>query len=159
MTNFDFSPLFRTMVGFDRINRALEDALHVEDSAVSYPPYNIERTGEDTYLVTMAVAGFSKDELAIESRDNQLVISGRKEPNGEDRVFLHRGIAGRNFERRFQLADYVRVTDAHLTDGLLHVELKRELPEAMRPRKIDIEAGKPASLAKTVKAAISGKAA
>ena len=142
MTTFDFSPLFRTMVGFDRLNRALETALHVDESAVSYPPYNIEKTGEDAYRVTMAVAGFGKDDIAIESRENELVIVGRKHENGESKSYLHRGIAGRNFERRFQLADYVRVADASMADGLLHVELKRELPEAMKPRTIEIKTGK-----------------
>ncbi len=159
MTTFDFSPLFRTMVGFDRLNQALETALHVDDSTVSYPPYNIERTGENAYRITMAVAGFGRDELNIETHENALVIAGRKDPGEESKTFLHRGIAGRNFERRFQLADYVRVADARLADGLLHVDLVRELPEAMKPRKIEIQAAKPASIGGKVKGVIEGKAA
>jgi molecular chaperone IbpA len=159
MTTFDFSPLFRTMVGFDRLNQALETALHVDDSSVSYPPYNIERTGEDSYRITMAVAGFARDEMNVETHDNELVIAGSKEGADEPRAYLHRGIAGRNFERRFQLADYVRVADAHLADGLLHVDLVRELPEAMKPRKIDIQASRPASIGAKVKGVLGGKAA
>ena len=159
MTNFDFSPLFRTMVGFDRLNRSLESALHVDESAVSYPPYNIEATGEDSYRITMAVAGFGKDDLSIETRENELVIVGRRSENGQTHNYLHRGIAGRNFERRFQLADYVRVADASLVDGLLHVDLKRELPEAMKPRTVGIKTVKPVTVGKVEKAAIEDQAA
>jgi molecular chaperone IbpA len=159
MNTFDFSPLFRTMVGFDRLNQALESALHVDDTAVSYPPYNLEKTGEDAYRITMAVAGFGRDELSIETRENALMISGRKDGADESRSYLHRGIAGRNFERRFQLADYVRVVDAHLADGLLHVDLVRELPETMKPRTIEIQASKPASLGSKVKGVIGSQAA
>ena len=137
MTTFDFSPLFRTMVGFDRLNQALEHALHVDESSVSYPPYNIEATGENAYTITMAVAGFGKNDISIESKENELVVTGKKQ-EVKDSTYLHRGIAGRNFERRFQLADYVRVADASLVDGLLHIDLVRELPEAMKPRKIEI---------------------
>jgi molecular chaperone IbpA len=138
MTTFDFSPLFRTMVGFDRLNQALEHALHVDESSVSYPPYNIETTGENAYTITMAVAGFGKSDISIESRENELVVTGKKQEGQDSRNYLHRGIAGRNFERRFQLADYVRVADATLVDGLLHIDLVRELPEAMKPRKVEI---------------------
>ncbi len=159
MNTFDFSPLFRTMVGFDRLNQTLETAMHVDNSAVSYPPYNLERTGEDAYRITMAVAGFGRDELTVETHENALVISGRKQGGDEPRNYLHRGIAGRNFERRFQLADYVRVADAHLADGLLHVDLARELPEAMKPRTIEIQASQPASIASNVKGVIGNKAA
>ena len=138
MTTFDFSPLFRTMVGFDRLNQALEHARHVDENSVSYPPYNIETTGENDYTITMAVAGFGKNDISIESRENELVVTGKKQEGADNRNYLHRGIAGRNFERRFQLADYVRVADATLVDGLLHIDLVRELPEAMKPRKIEI---------------------
>jgi molecular chaperone IbpA len=158
MTTFDFSPLFRTMIGFDRLNRSLESALHVDDSAVSYPPYNLEKTGEDSYRITMAVAGFAKDELTIETKENELVIVGRKGENGEPHNYLHRGIAGRNFERRFQLADYVRVSDAALADGLLHVDLVRELPEAMKPRKIEVQTSKPSAIGKAVKGVLGNAA-
>lgn len=143
MTTFDFSPLFRTMVGFDRLNQALEHARHVDESSVSYPPYNIETTGENAYTITMAVAGFGKNDISIESKENELVVTGKKQ-EPKDAKYLHRGIAARNFERRFQLADYVRVSDASLVDGLLHVDLVRELPEAMKPRKIEIGTAKPA---------------
>ena len=143
MTTFDFSPLFRTMVGFDRLNQALEHARHVDESSVSYPPYNIEATGENAYTITMAVAGFGKNDISIESKENELVVTGKKQET-QDAKYLHRGIAGRNFERRFQLADYVRVADASLVDGLLHIDLVRELPEAMKPRKIEIGTAKPA---------------
>jgi len=144
MTTFDFSPLFRTMVGFDRLNQALEHARHVDESSVSYPPYNIETTGENAYTITMAVAGFGKSDISIESRENELVVTGKKQDQ-ESKSYLHRGIAARNFERRFQLADYVRVADATLVDGLLHIDLVRELPEAMKPRKIEIGTSKPAA--------------
>jgi molecular chaperone IbpA len=144
MTTFDFSPLFRTMVGFDRLNQALEHARHVDESSVSYPPYNIETTGENAYTITMAVAGFGKSDISIESRENELVVTGKKQEQ-DSKNYLHRGIAARNFERRFQLADYVRVADASLVDGLLHIDLVRELPEAMKPRKIEIGTSKPAA--------------
>ncbi len=159
MNTFDFSPLFRTMIGFDRLNQALETAMHVDDSSVSYPPYNLEKTGEDAYRITMAVAGFSRDELTVETHENALVISGRKAAAEEPKAYLHRGIAGRNFERRFQLADYVRVSDAHLADGLLHVDLMRELPEAMKPRTIEIQGTNPGSVGAKVKGVIDSKAA
>ncbi len=160
MNTFDFSPLFRTMVGFDRLNQALETAMHADNSAVSYPPYNLEKTGENAYRITMAVAGFGRHELSVETQENALVIAGRKDGSDEPKSYLHRGIAGRNFERRFQLADYVRVRDAHLADGLLHVDLARELPEAMKPRKIEIETSEPASIGGgKVKGVIDSKAA
>jgi molecular chaperone IbpA len=143
MTTFDFSPLFRTMVGFDRLNQALEHALHVDESTVSYPPYNIEATGENAYTITMAVAGFGKNDISIETKENELVVTGKKQ-EVKDSKYLHRGIAARNFERRFQLADYVRVSDASLVDGLLHIDLVRELPESMKSRKIEIGTSKPA---------------
>ena len=141
MTTFDFSPLFRTMVGFDRLNQALETALHVDDSAVSYPPYNLEKTGENTYRITMAVAGFGRDELNVETHENELVISGRKEAGEEPKTFLHRGIAGRAFERTFQLADHIVVKGADLENGLLSIDLVREVPEALKPRTIEIKGG------------------
>lgn len=136
MNAFDFSPLFRTAIGFDRLTDALESANRAD--AGGYPPYNIELTGEDQYRITMAVAGFSADEIEIESKDNLLTIVGKKGADVADRKFLHRGIANRNFERTYQLADYVRVSGADLKDGLLHVELMREVPEAMKPRRIEI---------------------
>ncbi|OYU69354.1 MAG: heat-shock protein [Alphaproteobacteria bacterium PA2] len=136
MRTIDFSPLYRSVVGFDRLAQQLETA--TADSASGYPPYNIERTDENAYRIELAVAGFKPEELNIEVKENLLTVQGRKAANDEQRRFLHRGLAERDFERRFQLADYVVVTDAGLADGLLSVNLKRELPEALKPRRIDI---------------------
>jgi molecular chaperone IbpA len=136
MNAFDFTPLFRTAIGFDRLAHALESANRAD--AGGYPPYNIELTGEDSYRITLAVAGFKADEIDIEVRENLLKIKGQKGTDVADRQFLHRGIANRNFERTYQLADYVRVEGADLSDGLLHVDLRREIPEAMKPRRIEI---------------------
>jgi molecular chaperone IbpA len=137
MRTIDFSPLYRSVVGFDRLAAQL-DAAATQDSAAGYPPYNIERTDENAYRVEIAVAGFRPDELTIEVKENLLTVTGRKAANDDSRKFLHRGLAERNFERRFQLADYVLVTDANLADGLLSIALKRELPEALKPRTIAI---------------------
>jgi molecular chaperone IbpA len=138
MRTVDFSPLYRSVVGFDRLAALLDAASTGE--ATGYPPYNIETAGPDAYRIEMAVAGFKPEELSIEVKENVLTVQGRKAANDESRHFLHRGLAERNFERRFQLADYVVVTDAQLADGLLAISLKRELPEAMKPRKIAIGA-------------------
>lgn len=138
MRNFDLTPLFRSSVGFDRLSRVMDSALRIDESALSYPPYNIERTGEDTYRITMAVAGFSDAELSITAQDNSLLIVGKPAKEDKERSFLYRGIAGRAFERRFELADHIRVAGASLNNGLLHVELVREIPEAMKPRTIAI---------------------
>lgn len=139
MTTFDFSPLYRTAIGFERM---LANANRTESNG--YPPYNIEALDEDHYRITMAVAGFSEEDLDITSEQNTLTVSGRKdeETPEEGGEFLYRGIANRAFERRFQLADFVRVSGANLENGLLHIELQRELPEKMKPRKIDIKRGK-----------------
>ena len=136
MTTFDFSPLFRTAVGFDRMAEMLENASHSEASG--YPPYNIELTDEDNYRISLAVAGFTEDELDIQSHENRLTVSGSKVATEEPTEFLHRGIATRNFERSFQLADYVRVEGATMEHGLLHIDLVREIPERMKPRTIAI---------------------
>ena len=136
MTAFDFSPLFRTAIGFDRLANALESANRVD--AGGYPPYNIESTGEDKYRITLAVAGFGTDEIEIETKDNLLKVAGHKKADVADRKYLHRGIANRDFERTYQLADYVRVDGAELKDGLLHVDLVREIPDAMKSRRIEI---------------------
>ena len=140
MRTVDFSPLYRSVVGFDRL-AALLDQAAAQDSAAGYPPYNIERTDENAYRIEIAVAGFRPEELTIEVKENLLTVTGRKAANDDARKFLHRGLAERNFERRFQLADYVIVTDASLADGLLSVSLKRELPEALKPRTIAINTG------------------
>ncbi|AEQ52715.1 Hsp20 family protein [Pelagibacterium halotolerans] len=137
MQRLDFSPFYRSTVGFDRLFSRL-DTLVAED-AKSYPPYNIERTGEDTYRVTIAVAGFSAGDIAIETKENSLQVKGSRAPGtNEKREFLHRGIAERAFELRFQLAEHVEVSGASLENGLLHIDLKRELPESKRPRQIEI---------------------
>jgi molecular chaperone IbpA len=140
MRNFDTAPLYRSIVGFDRL-AALLDAAAKTEAASGYPPYNIESVGENAYRIELAVAGFSPGELSIEARENVLTVTGRKADNDGDRRYLHRGLAARNFERRFQLADYVVVTDAALANGLLSVSLKRELPEALKPRQIPISTG------------------
>ncbi|MFI4965232.1 MAG: Hsp20 family protein [Caulobacterales bacterium] len=141
MRTIDFSPLYRSVVGFDRLADLLDSA--AADGAAGYPPYNIERTDENAYRVEIAVAGFRPEELAIEVKENLLTVTGRKAANDEPRHFLHRGLAERNFERRFQLADYVVATEANLADGLLAISLKRELPEALKPRRVEISVGQP----------------
>lgn len=143
MNTFDLSPLYRTAIGFDRLADMLSNAQRVDTNG--YPPYNIESLGEDRYRITMAVAGFGRDELDIVSEQNTLTVSGNKHEPSEaeqgDREFLYRGIANRSFERRFQLADHVKVAGADLENGLLHIELQRELPERMKPRQIEIGSG------------------
>jgi molecular chaperone IbpA len=134
---YDFAPLFRTAIGFDRLAR-LADTAASSAAAPAYPPYNIEKTGEDTYQITMAVAGFSQEDLEITSQDNTLVIAGRQPNDTVKSEVLYRGIAGRAFERRFVLADHVVVDGAELKNGLLHVGLKRVVPEALKPRRISI---------------------
>jgi len=135
-TNPDFSPLFRSSIGFDRMLDALQAASRIE-TIDSWPPYDIVKTGEDDYRIAMAVAGFSHDELTMTQEQNLLVVSGQKS-NAEDVQYLHRGIAGRSFQRRFELADHVKVVGADLVNGLLTIDLKREIPEAMKPRQIEI---------------------
>lgn len=133
----DFTPLYRSTVGFDRLFN-LMDNLAGLDAQPSYPPYNIERTGEATYRITMAVAGFAEPELSLEVKEGLLTVKGEKAVTDDGKALLYRGIAGRSFERRFQLADHVEVVGATLENGLLHIELKREIPEAMKPRRIAI---------------------
>ncbi len=137
MRTVDFSPLYRSVVGFDRLADLLDSAS--ADSTNGYPPYNIERTDQNAYRVEIAVAGFKPEELSIEVKENLLTVQGRKPANDDVRRFLHRGLAERNFERRFQLADYVVVTDAALADGLLSISLVRELPEQLKPRRVEIK--------------------
>lgn len=146
MDRFDFSPLFRSTIGFDRLARLIDTATRVDNAALSYPPYNIEKTGEDAYRLTMAVAGFARNELDITVHENTLIVTGKAQGEDENGRYLHRGIARRAFERRFSLADHLKVTGASLDNGLLHVDLVREVPEAMKPRTIQIagaEAAKP----------------
>ena len=141
MTTFDLSPLYRTAIGFDRLADMLSNASRVDSNG--YPPYNIASLGEDRYRITMAVAGFSQDEIELVSEHNTLTVSGAKKEteNREEGEYLYRGIATRSFERRFQLADHVEVDGARLEHGLLHIDLKLELPEQMKPRKIEISNG------------------
>ena len=137
MTTFDFSPLHRSSVGFDRMQRMLESASRV-DEANGYPPYNIEQMEENAYRITMAVAGFSEADFDMEVKDSVLFVTGKQPDPPEQRSFLHRGIAGRAFRRSFQLADHVKVQGAALENGLLHIDLAREIPDALKPRKIAI---------------------
>jgi len=142
MRNFDLSPLYRSTVGFDRVFGMLDSLGNFDGTTPAYPPYNIERTGENAYRVTLAVAGFSENDIAIEVKEGTLTVSGEKREanDGEGKEVLYRGIAARSFERRFQLADHVEVRGATLEHGLLHVDLVREIPEAMKPRSIPINA-------------------
>src|SRR5690349_18520293 len=151
MRTIDFSPLYRSVVGFDRLADLLDAAS--TESASGYQPYNIERVDENAYRVEIAVAGFRPEELNVEVKENLLTVQGRKAANDDQRRFLHRGLAERNFERRFQLADYVVVTDAALADGLLSISLKRELPEALKPRRIEINGQGKSTLIEGEKAA------
>jgi molecular chaperone IbpA len=157
MNALDFSPLFRSTIGFDRLMRLADAATLVDTTALSYPPYNIEKTGEDTYRLTMAVAGFSQEELEIVAQENALVVTGKAKGSEEEGKYLHRGIARRAFERRFHLADHIKVTGASLDNGLLHVELAREVPEQLKPRAIQIVAGAPK--ATRIEATVEKKAA
>ena len=143
---YDFAPLFRTAIGFDRLAR-LMDTAQTASAATSYPPYNIEKTGDDSYRLTMAVAGFGPDEIELVVRDNALVITGRVKSEEHKGEVLYRGIAGRAFERRFTLADHIEVDGADLVNGLLHVGLKRVVPEALKPRRIAVNAGQAQSQA------------
>ncbi len=145
MRHVDFSPLYRSTVGFDRLFTML-DSLGQPDQSQTYPPYNIERTGDNTYRITMAVAGFDESELSIEAREHTLTVKGEKsEDAATENQFLYRGIAKRAFERRFQLAEYVEIQSASLKNGLLHIDLLREIPEAAKPRRIDIVAAQGAA--------------
>lgn len=139
MRTVDFAPLYRSTIGFDRLFSML-DNMNGSEQAQTYPPYNIERTGENTYRISMAVAGFSEDDLSIESKEHTLTVTGEKTEQESEtgREVLFRGIAARSFERRFQLADHVEIRSAELENGLLHIDLVREIPEAMKPRKIEI---------------------
>ena len=159
MLNYDLAPFYRSTVGFDRLLAMLDKAVGAEQNAPTYPPYNIERTGENTYRITLAVAGFGDKELTVETRESTLTVRGSKDVNVKDekRDMLYQGIAARAFERRLQLADHVVVTGATSGNGLLHIDLVREVPEAQKPRTIAINGGKPA--AKTFEAAPEKQAA
>ena len=149
MRTVDLTPLYRSMVGIDRVADLINQAARADSGAPAYPPFNIEEVGENAYRIELAVAGFGEDDLEIEVKDSTLTISGRKTPE-EERAFLHRGIAERAFERRFQLADHVIVHGAKLTNGLLVIDLEREVPERLKPRKIEIAATKSPSTRKVI---------
>lgn len=158
MQTFDFSPLYRSSVGFDRLARLMDANTRPGTPAGNgFPPYDIATIGEDEYRITMAVAGFAESELDIEVHDQALTVSGNKKEEDESVQYLHRGIAERNFSRKFQLADYVKVADAHLENGILTIDLQRVVPEAMKPRTIKIGKGAPESLVSKAKKVIEGK--
>ena len=140
MRHFDFTPLYRATVGFDQIADMVDRVLTSDVQTSSYPPYNIEKIDKDAYLISIAVAGFSEADLSVEVKENSLIISAGKSDE-EKKNYLHRGIASRSFKQQFQLADHVQVTGANHSDGMLHVELKREVPEALKPRQIPISRG------------------
>jgi molecular chaperone IbpA len=151
MRSYDLSPLFRSTVGFDRMSRLLDSAFQAE--APTYPPYNIEKSGEDAYRITMAVAGFGEDDLEVTQKGSELLVAGKARPTDEEVRYLHRGIAARAFERRFGLADHVNVVGASLVNGMLSIELEREVPEALKPRTIGIKAADGARTIEQKKAA------
>lgn len=141
MRNFDLAPLYRATVGFDQIADMMDRVLSNDMAQPTYPPYNIEKTADDAYRISIAVAGFAESDLSVEVKEGALVVSARKAEDDGARSFLHRGIATRAFERKFQLADHVRVTGATHADGMLHIDLVREVPEALKPRRIEIASG------------------
>jgi len=143
MRAYDLSPLYRATVGFDRMADLVDRVLTQDSGSNTYPPYNIEKTDDHAYRISIAVAGFTDAELAVEQREQELVVSARKEKDETERTYLHRGIATRAFEKRFQLADHVRVTGATHENGMLHIDLVREVPEALKPRQIEIARGAP----------------
>jgi molecular chaperone IbpA len=144
-TNFDFTPYRRSTVGFDRLFDLLETGTRADAPTDGYPPFDIVRDGEDSYRITLAVAGFAPDEIEIVAQQNQLTVTGKRAEDADKGEYLHRGIASRAFERRFQLADFIEVGNARFENGLLSIELKRVVPEAMKPRKIEIGGGNPAN--------------
>ena len=145
MRTFDLSPLFRSTIGFDHLARMIDSAARLDEQAVSYPPYNIEKTGDDSYRIVMAVAGFSENDINITSEGNRLTIVGSARKDEGNVQYLHRGIAGRSFERRFDLADHILIKDATMANGLLYISLERLVPEEKRPRSIKIANGLPST--------------
>lgn len=146
MRNFDFSPLFRSTVGFDRMTHLMDAAMKGAEQTDGYPPYNIEKQGDDKYRITLAVAGFGPDDIDVTVKENSLIVSGRADAVNKERQFLHHGIAGRAFERTFQLADHLVVSGADLNNGLLHVDLERVVPEELKPRRIEISSDGPKTI-------------
>ncbi|MBL8628323.1 MAG: Hsp20 family protein [Rhodospirillaceae bacterium] len=141
MRTFDLSPLFRATVGFDNLSRVFDTVTRLDEAQVSYPPYNIAKNGADDYRITFAVAGFAESDIDVQVENNTLTVKGKTGSDTEAVTYLHRGIAGRSFERRFELADHIQVVGARMENGLLHIELKREIPEALKPRRIQVSAG------------------
>ena len=156
MMTYDFTPFYRSTIGFDRMARFLENATHVADVDNGYPPYNIEAVGDDHYRVTLAVAGFSRDELDLYVREDTLHIAGRQTDEAAEPSFLHRGIAGRSFQKQFRLADHVKVENVWLDNGLLTIDLLREIPEEMKPRSIAIETSAPKTIVAKSKKLLTG---
>lgn len=146
MRTYDFSPLYRATVGFDRVADMLDRVLTQDAGQTTYPPYNIEKIDENAYRISVAVAGFSDADLNVEQREHQLVVAAKREKEDAAQTYLHRGIATRSFEKRFQLADHVRVTGAVAEHGMLHIDLVREVPEALKPRRIEIGVGSAAAI-------------
>ena len=144
MRQFDYAPLYRSSVGFDHLAGLFDSLTNAGNDAPTYPPYNIERLGENSYRISMAVAGFTPSDINVEVEESLLKVTGQKGEEPKSNEFLYRGIAGRNFERRFQLADYVEVKGADIKDGMLHIDLVREVPEKLKPRTVAIGGGKPA---------------
>lgn len=158
MTTFDFTPLFRSTIGFDRLANLVEDAMRTDVAGSGFPPYNIEKRAADSYRITLAVAGYGEDDLAVDTKENAVIVTGHRKPEAKDVTYLHRGIAEGDFKRTFQLADYVRVASATFDRGLLHIDLVRELPESMKPRRIEIKASPVETVADKAKKVIEGKA-
>lgn len=146
MRSFDFSPLFRSTVGFDRMTQLMDAAMTRPEQTDGYPPYNIEKQGDNKYRITLAVAGFAPGDVDITVKESSLVISGKAESADKEQAFLHRGIAGRAFERSFQLAEHLVVKGADMENGLLHVELERVVPEELKPRRVEISNGGPKTI-------------
>ncbi len=160
MRTLDLSPLFRATVGFDNLSRIFDSVNRFDDTQLSYPPYNIAKNAPDAYRVTLAVAGFAESEIDVQVSDNTLTVKGKTAADEEGVQYLHRGIAGRAFERRFELADHVRVVGAGMENGLLHIDLKREIPEALKPRRIEIASStEPKIVGPTIEASATAKAA
>ena len=157
MRTFDFSPLFRSTVGFDRLQNMLDSASRLDEASAGYPPYNIEAISENAYKITMAVAGFSEDDIEIVVNENTLTVSGNTKKEEGPKTYLHHGIAGRSFERRFQLADHIEIKNASLVNGLLDIHLERVVPEELKPKRIKISTEAPS--AKVIEGSAEKKAA
>jgi molecular chaperone IbpA len=146
MRTFDLSPLFRATVGFDNLSRIFDTVTRLDETQVSYPPYNIAKSDADNYRITFAVAGFAESDIDVQVENNTLTVKGKSATDTQDVTYLHRGIAGRSFERRFELADHIQVVGARMENGLLHIDLKREIPEALKPRRVQIATNANAAL-------------